>query len=168
MAESKQQFMASQELNPQAMAGHRAGVGGVLQFPKDIGVGDEFLNHMSFESMKVSGGVDTRSLKFQATGGTVVLPIPSGATTASYQQGWEQTGVGFSRAAAASTPVIQAALKGAVQTGLKGGNVIDNMKDAFDTLTSTYNDVKDLSLSLLDEAFIPEKPIQTADTLAAQ
>ena len=34
-------------------------------------------------------------------------------------------------AAAASTPIIQAALKGAVQTGLKGGSVIDNMKDAF-------------------------------------
>ena len=110
---------------------------GVLTFPKDIGVGDEFLNHMSFEAMKVSGGVDTRSLKFQATGGTVVLPIPSGATTASYQQGWEQTGVGFSRAAAASTPVIQAALKGAVQTGLKGGNVIDNMKDAFASTQGT-------------------------------
>ena len=131
MAESKQEFMASQESNPQAMAGHSAGVGGVLQFPKDIGVGDEALNHMSFEAMKVSGGVDTRSLKFQPTGGTVILPIPSGATTASYQQGWEQTGVGFNRAAAASTPIIQAALKGAVQTGLKGGNVIDNMKDAF-------------------------------------
>ena len=103
----------------------------ILQFPKDIGVGEEFKNHMSFEAMKVSGGVDTRSLKFQATGGAVVLPIPSGATTASYQQGWEQQGVGFSMAAAASTPIIQAALKGAVQTGLKGGSVIDNMKDAF-------------------------------------
>ena len=44
------------------------------------------------------------------------------------------------------------------------------MKDAFDTLTSTYNDVKNLSLSLLDEAFVPEKSNQTAetDTLAAQ
>ena len=103
---------------------------GWLQFPKDIGVGDEALNHMSFEAMKVSGGVDTRSLKFQPTGGTVILPIPSGATTANYQQGWEQTGVGFSRAAAASTPVIQAALKGAVQTGVKGGGIIDNMKAA--------------------------------------
>jgi len=103
---------------------------GILQFPKDIGVGDEALNHMSFEAMKVSGGVDTRSLKFQATGGTVILPIPSGATTANYQQGWEQTGVGFSRAAAASTPVIQAALKGAVQTGVGGGGIIDNMKKA--------------------------------------
>ena len=103
----------------------------VLTFPKDIGVGDEFLNHMSFEAMKVSGGVDTRSLKFQATGGTVVLPIPSGATTANYQQGWEQEGVGFSMAGAASTPLIQAGLKGAVQSGLQGGNVIENMKKAF-------------------------------------
>ena len=106
--------------------------GSVLQFPKDIGVGDEFLNHMSFEAMKVSGGVDPlASLKFQATGGTVVLPIPSGATTASYQQGWEQTGVGFMKAAAASSPIVQAALKGAVQTGLAGGSVIENMKKAF-------------------------------------
>ena len=48
--------------------------------------------------------------------------------------------------------------------------ITDNMKDAFDTLTSTYNDVKNLSLSLLDEAFVPEKSNQTAktDTLAAQ
>ena len=109
-----------------------------LTFPKDIGVGDEFLNHMSFEAMKVSGGVDTRSLKFQAAPGvnTVVLPIPSGATTAAYQQGWEQTGVGFSRAAAASTPVIQAALKGAVQTGIGGGGIIDNMKKAMASVSS--------------------------------
>ena len=109
----------------------RSATQGWLQFPKDIGVGDEALNHMSFEAMKVSGGVDTRSLKFQPTGGTVILPIPSGATTASYQQGWEQSGVGFMKAAAASTPMIQAGLKGAVETGLKGGSVIENMKKAF-------------------------------------
>ena len=48
--------------------------------------------------------------------------------------------------------------------------ITGNMKDAFDTLTSTYNDVKNLSLSLLDEAFVPEKSGQSAntDTLAAQ
>jgi len=46
--------------------------------------------------------------------------------------------------------------------------ITDNMKDAFDTLTNTYNDVKELSLSLLDEAFVPEKSSQTTDTLAAQ
>jgi hypothetical protein len=42
------------------------------------------------------------------------------------------------------------------------------MKDAFDTLTNTYNDVKDLSISLLDEAFVPEKLSQTTDTIAVQ
>jgi len=46
--------------------------------------------------------------------------------------------------------------------------VTDNMKDAFDTLTNTYNDVKDLSISLLDEAFVPEKLSQTTDTIAVQ
>ena len=86
--------MASQELNPQAMAGHRAGVGGVLQFPKDIGVGDEFLNHMSFESMKVSGGVDTRSLKFQAAPASQYC-----CTTYTFRRhyGFISTGVGTNR-----------------------------------------------------------------------
>ena len=107
------------------------GFGTTLQFPKDVGSGEEFKNHMSFEAMKVSGGVDTRSLMFSETGGVVVLPIPSGAVQAAYQQGWEQTGVGFSRAAAASTPIIQAALKGAVASGTGGGNIIDKMKEAF-------------------------------------
>ena len=118
---SKQEFMASQEANPQAMAGHKAGVGGVLQFPKDVGVGDEFLNHMSFESYKVSGGVDTRSLKFQYTGGTVVLPIPSGATNASYQQGWEQTQVSAKNAGLVSNATVQGALRGAVTAGMGEG-----------------------------------------------
>ena len=42
------------------------------------------------------------------------------------------------------------------------------MKYSFDTLTNTYNDVKDLSISLLDEAFVPEKLSQTTDTIAVQ
>ena len=102
----------------------------ILKFPKDIGAGEEFKNHMSFEAMKVAGGVDTRTLKFTYTDGSVWLPIPSGAVQAGYQQGWEQTGVGFSRAAAASTPIIQAAMKGAVNSGVGGGSIIDNMKKA--------------------------------------
>ena len=128
--QDKTAFMASQEANPQAMAGHRAGVGGVLKFPKDIGVGDEFLNHMSFESMKVSGGVDTRSLKFQPTGGTVILPKPPGSVQAAYQQGWEQTSVGYMRSAAASTPAIAGTMKALVEGGLGGGGTLEGIKKA--------------------------------------
>ena len=86
---------------------------------------------MSFEAMKVSGGVDTRTLRFSETGGSVWLPIPSGAVQAAYQQGWEQTGVGFNRAAMASNQMIQGVLKGAVSAGTSGGGIIDNMKKAF-------------------------------------
>ena len=44
------------------------------------------------------------------------------------------------------------------------GNVL--IKD--NRIDSILNDVKDLSLSLLDEAFVPEKSSQTTDTLAVQ
>ena len=112
------------------------GSAGTLQFPKDIGTGEEFKNHMSFEAMKVSGGVDTRTLKFTPAMGTkgvyetvVVLPIPSGSTQAAYQQGWEQTGVGFNRAALASNKWVAGALKSAVNTGLQK-NPIQHMINA--------------------------------------
>ena len=76
---------------------------GTLQFPKDIGTGEEFKNHMSFEAMKVSGGVDTRTLKFALAEGrpnAVCLPIPQGLSTA-YQNNWDQSEVGGGTAAMA-------------------------------------------------------------------
>ena len=113
---------------------------GILQFPKDIGVGDEFLNHMSFEAMKVSGGVSTKTLMFQATGGTVVLPIPSGAATASYQQGWEQTGVSATNAFLASSATVQGVLKGAVGAGMgEGGGIINKITSAIAAAKATRN-----------------------------
>ena len=102
---------------------------GTLTFPRDIGVGEEFKNYMSFEAKKVSGGVDTRTLKFAETGGVVVLPIPSGSVQAAYQQGWEQHGVGFNIAALASNKYVQGALKSAVGTGLSKSPIQD-MVDA--------------------------------------
>ena len=98
---------------------------GTLTFPRDIGVGEEFKNYMSFEAKKVSGGVDTRTLKFAETGGVVVLPIPSGSVQAAYQQGWEQHGVGFNIAALASNKYVQGALRSAVNTGLSKTPVQD-------------------------------------------
>ena len=113
------------------------GSGATLKFPHDIGTGEEFKNHMSFEAMKVSGGVDTRSLKFAPAVGTrgsfetvVVLPIPSGSVQTAYQQGWEQTGVGFSRAAAASTPMIAGAMQAMVSGGLGGSGTLEGIKKA--------------------------------------
>tara|TARA_Y100000296_G_scaffold84278_1_gene117191 strand:- start:810 stop:1763 length:954 start_codon:yes stop_codon:yes gene_type:complete len=115
-----------QELNP-TQASYRGGssMHGILKFPQTIGVGEEFKNHMSFEAMKVSGGVDTRTLKFQETGGSVWLPIPSGSVQAAYQQGWEQHGVGFNMAALASNKHVQGALRSAVNTGLSKTPVQD-------------------------------------------
>ena len=124
-----------------------SGSSGTLQFPKDIGVGEEFKNHMSFEAMKVSGGVDTRSLKFAPAIGVrgayetvVVLPIPSGSTQTAYQQGWEQTGVGYMRSAAASSPVVAGAMSAAISGGLGGKGTLDAMKKAIlgkETVTMT-------------------------------
>ena len=103
---------------------------GTLKFPQDIGVGEEFKNHMSFEAMKVSGGVDTRTLKFQPTGGTVVLPIPSGSVQAAYQQGWEQTSVGYMRSAAASSPAVAGTMQAVIEGGLGGSGTLDKIKKA--------------------------------------
>ena len=131
-----------QELNP-AQASYQGGssMHGVLKFPQSIGVGEEFKNHMSFEAMKVSGGVDTRTLKFQPTGGTVVLPIPSGAVQAAYQQGWEQTGVSYGRAMAASTPIIAGTMSALISGGLGGKGTLDKIKEAVTgKKTSTVTD----------------------------
>ena len=68
-----------------------------LQFPEDLTWNPDYAgNHMMFTAMKVSGGVDTRTLKFAAAEGSpgvVVLPIPQGLSAA-YQNNWDQQEVG--------------------------------------------------------------------------
>ena len=64
-----------------------------LRFPADLTFNPDYAgNYMMFTAMKVSGGVDTRTLKFDyAVGspGVVCLPIPQNLSAA-YQNNWDQ------------------------------------------------------------------------------
>ena len=90
MAQNKQQFMAATEENTS-----RATTS--YQFPSDLITNPTYgQNYMMFTAMKVSGGVDTRTLKFALAEGTptsVVLPIPTGVNT-QYQNSWDENQVG--------------------------------------------------------------------------
>ena len=81
------------------------GTGSHLKFPEDLTYNADYAgNYMLFTAMKVSGGVDTRTLKFALAEGsplTVALPIPQGLSTA-YQNNWDQSEVGGFTAAGAS------------------------------------------------------------------
>ena len=70
---------------------------GVRQFPEDLITNPTYgMNYMMFTAMKVSGGVDTRTLKFAFAEGhpnAVVLPIPTGVN-AQYQNSWDENQVG--------------------------------------------------------------------------
>ena len=76
-----------------------------LKFPEDLTYNPDYAGHyMMFTAMKVSGGVDTRTLKFALAEGSpnaVCLPIPQGLSAA-YQNNWDQTEVGGGTAAMAS------------------------------------------------------------------
>ena len=70
----------------------------VIQFPEDLLSNSDYAgNYMLFSAKNVSGGVDTRTLKFSDAGSewgalSVALPIPQGLNTA-YQNQWDQIGV---------------------------------------------------------------------------
>jgi len=87
-----------------------------LHFPTDLTTNPTYAgNYMMFTAMKVSGGVDTRTLKFALAEGrpsSVALPIPTGVN-AQYQNNWDQTDVAGPIAAMASksTGVMQAIQK---------------------------------------------------------
>ena len=76
-----------------------------LAFPEDLSYNTDYAGHyMMFTAMKVSGGVDTRTLKFALAEGAptvVCLPIPQGLSAA-YQNNWDQQEVGGGRAAIAT------------------------------------------------------------------
>ena len=76
-----------------------------LQFPDDLTTNSDYAgNYILFTAMKVSGGVDTRTLKFTMAEGSptsVALPIPQGLSFG-YQNNWDQTEVGGGVAAMAS------------------------------------------------------------------
>ena len=81
------------------------GTGSHLKFPEDLTYNADYAgNYMLFTAMKVSGGVDTRTLKFDLAEGSplsVALPIPQGLSS-QYQNNWDQTEVGGTMAAAGS------------------------------------------------------------------
>ena len=76
-----------------------------LQFPDDLTTNRDYAgNYILFTAMKVSGGVDTRTLKFTKAEGdstSVALPIPQGLSFG-YQNNWDQDEVGGGRAAMAT------------------------------------------------------------------
>ena len=76
-----------------------------LKFPEDLTSNPDYAgNYIMFTAMKVSGGVDTRTLKFALAEGSplsVALPIPQGLSAA-YQNNWDQSEVGGGTAAIAS------------------------------------------------------------------
>ena len=84
-----------------------------LAFPEDLSYNTDYAgNYMMFTAMKVSGGVDTRTLKFalaEGTPGVVCLPIPQGLSAA-YQNNWDQSEVGGMMSAGVS------ATKGAIDS----------------------------------------------------
>ena len=100
-----------------------------LKFPEDLTYNDDYAgNYMMFTAMKVSGGVDTRTLKFalaEGTPGVVCLPIPQNLSAA-YQNNWDQTEVGGSKAALATKG--GGALKGIA--GVAGKGTISDMVSA--------------------------------------
>ena len=76
-----------------------------LAFPDDLTSNTDYAgNYIMFTAMKVSGGVDTRTLKFSKAEGhptSVALPIPQGLSFG-YQNNWDQNEVGGGVAAMAS------------------------------------------------------------------
>ena len=78
----------------------------VIQFPEDLLSNPDYAgNYMLFSAKNISGGVDTRTLKFSDASGpgalSVALPIPQGLNTA-YQNQWDQQGVNAFTSAGAS------------------------------------------------------------------
>ena len=96
-----------------------------LRFPEDLSYNTDYAGHyMMFTAMKVSGGVDTRTLKFdyaEGSPGVVCLPIPQNLTAA-YQNNWDQSEVGgmMSAGVSAATGLVGAIEKVTQQSTLTG------------------------------------------------
>ena len=97
----------------------------VIQFPEDLLSNPDYAgNYMLFSAKNISGGVDTRTLKFTDATGllplSVALPIPQGLNTA-YQQQWDQQGV---NALASAGVGISGGIIGAIDKIVDKGNKI--------------------------------------------
>ena len=99
-----------------------------LIFPMDLTTNHTYgHNYMMFTAMKVSGGVDTRTLKFSLAEGSpssIALPIPTGVNT-QYQNAWDENQVGRTAQVLASQgkgvlQAIQSIAKEDTLTGMVG------------------------------------------------
>ena len=96
-----------------------------LHFPTDLTTNLTYAgNYMMFTAMKVSGGVDTRTLKFALAEGrpsSVALPIPTGVNT-QYQNSWDENQIGRTAQIVASKGkgVMQAIQRISAQDTLSG------------------------------------------------
>ena len=125
------------------------GVGSHLKFPEDLTTNTDYAgNYMMFTAMKVSGGVDTRTLKFalaEGAPGVVCLPIPQNLSAA-YQNNWDQTEVSGGTAAVATKgggalkSIAGIASKGTISdmvtaAGAAAGSALSAASSAWDNLT---------------------------------
>jgi len=155
-----------------------------LRFPTDIAYNADYAgNYMMFTAMKVSGGVDTRTLKFAYAAGSplvVVLPIPQNLTAA-YQNNWDQQEVGGFMAAGGSNAqgikkFIDTVSTEKTMTGMLGAAATAGTKFIGDTwsaltaagsdLTGTADKINSAGAGVLNEmgGVIATKP--GADNLA--
>ena len=127
----------------------------VIQFPEDLLSNPDYAgNYMLFSAKNISGGVDTRTLKFSDASGpgslSVALPIPQGLNTA-YQNQWDQQGVNAFTSAGASVS------GGIMKTiaGITENNSITNMAtEAWDAAKNFGKDAwNELAQSSISEGF---------------
>ena len=123
-----------------------------LRFPADLTWNTDYAgNYMMFTAMKVSGGVDTRTLKFDYAAGSpgvVCLPIPQNLTAA-YQNNWDQQEVGGFMAAGGSNAqgikdFISKVSTEKTMTGMLGAAVgagKDFISDSFKGLQAAGSDI---------------------------
>ena len=126
------------------------GVANYLQFPDDLTINTDYAgNYILFTAMKVTGGVDTRTLKFTMAEGhptSVALPIPQGLSFG-YQNNWDQSEVGGGVAAMASKGA--GVLNTIANITTRGKSLTDMVKSAGDAAGSA---LKGASASLTGAA----------------
>ena len=107
----------------------------VIQFPEDLLSNPDYAgNYMLFSAKNISGGVDTRTLKFTDADGvgalSVALPIPQGLNTA-YQNQWDQLGVNaLTSAGTKMTGGIMKAIDRVVSQGTVTGMAAQGWEEA--------------------------------------
>ena len=121
----------------------------VIQFPEDLLSNSDYAgNYMLFSAKNISGGVDTRTLKFTDAGGSlplsVALPIPQGLNTA-YQNQWDQQGVNALASAGAGAV---SGIVGAIDKIVDKGTVSGMASEAFSQAKQLGSDLMSFTPSV--------------------